>query len=132
MQANEKTQTNETADPFVLIDPPLDNYVMIYIPNTYDIDKELDQDLREEHIEIFQAFFSSAFGGYSMFSGRGGWYSSELQRHICEDILYIKAFCTSESLKKYKQELYNNILHMKKELQQEAISVEINNKLYFV
>ncbi|MBQ9254748.1 MAG: hypothetical protein IJ180_08255 [Bacteroidales bacterium] len=106
----------------------LNSRVAIYIPSTVDVDKTT---CNKRQVEKVQSKLSSMFGGATCTQAYGGWLSMA-GNLVTEDVTICYAFCTEEQLQSHIKEIVNICLALKKEMSQEAISLEINNKLYFI
>lgn len=107
---------------------PLNHKISIYVPGTKDVNKETDNG---EHVKKIIGVLSDMFGGATAGEHLGGWRSNSGEI-VTEKITIVYAFCNEESLKSNIQNVLNVCQKLKKELSQEAISLEIDNKLYFI
>ena len=106
---------------------PLTEKVGIIIPSTIDVNKEIDN---TEYVNAAIEKLSLLFGGATAVNQSGGWVSNEYGL-VLENSTKVYAYAEkldNESL----NEVYIHAENLAKALNQEAVAVEINNKLYFV
>jgi len=106
----------------------LDNNIKIYVPSTVDIDKNIDT---SKQIDNTLTLLSTKFGGSTSTKGVGTWVS-ETAGLVKEDVTICESYCTGSALGKSLTEVISYCNELKAELSQEAISLEVNNKLYFI
>ena len=106
----------------------LDCKVAIYVPGTVEIDTEF---CNEEQVRKTLEFLADTFGGSTENKAMGAWKTAN-GNLVTENVSYCFSFCTSEQLEQNIERVYSYCLEMKKEMGQEAVSLEVNNVLYFV
>lgn len=106
----------------------LSTKIAIYVPSTIDIDKPVNN---SEWIEKTAVFFSDLFGGCTSFEASGYWIDSN-KKLIKEQPVVVYAYTTEEKAQEAEEKIISFVMDMKKEMQQECISVEYCNKLYFI
>ena len=106
----------------------LDNNIKVYVPSTTDVDKKVDT---SKQIDNTLTLLSSKFGGSTSTKGTGTWVS-ETSGLVKEEVTICESYCTGSALKNSLTEVIEYCEDLKKELSQEAISLEVNNKLYFI
>ena len=106
----------------------LNTKISIYIPSTLDIDKPVDN---AKQVEKTACFLSDLFGGCTAFEAAGYWIDSN-KKLIKEKPVVVYAYTTEEKAREAEEKIIDFVQQMKKEMQQECISVEYNNRLYFV
>lgn len=106
----------------------LDHNIKIYIPSTIDIDKTVDT---SKHITEGLNLFSSLFGGATKYDAVGAW-SSQTRGLVTENIIVIESYATKEQAVAGLDGVVKFAGKLKTELRQEAISLEYDNKLYFI
>lgn len=104
--------------------------VSVYVPSTKDVNKKMSSDEHQKYIDRVLTELSNLFGGATAYDAKGSWVSQ--QGLVLEDIKVCKSYCSSEQLKSGVDKVITLCMELKKELSQEAISLEINNKLYFI
>lgn len=101
--------------------------VAVYVPSTFNINESIDNSF---YVHEVLKEFSEIFGGATAISADGAWVSSK-KGLVLEENKIIYSFC-----EKLTNETVDKILDicqwLKKEMEQEAISLEINGKLYFI
>lgn len=105
----------------------LSSKVTLYIPATKNVDQEIDN---AEYVDQAASLLADLFGGSTSTPALGYWLSqSGLVR---EKTTLVFAYCSDLDL----QEKIDNVIDfcesLKKELQQEAVSLEINGEMYFI
>lgn len=107
---------------------PLNHNVKIYVPTTINIDQNFDS---SEFTQKTLKFLAEKFDGSTSYEAFGAWVTKE-SKLVTEKIIICESFCKEKDLNEAMEEVYNYCLNLKTELKQESISLEINNKLYFV
>lgn len=102
--------------------------IAIYVPSTLDIDKPVDN---AEQVEKTACFLSDLFGGCTSFDASGYWIDSN-KKLIKERPAVVYAYTTEDKAQAAEGKIIEYVMEMKKEMHQECISVEYNNRLYFV
>jgi hypothetical protein len=106
----------------------LESNVKIYIPGTIDINTISDN---TKYVNDTLKLLSDYFGGSTSYQAIGCW-NSVNSGLIKEQITVCESYCKEIDLKKHIESIINYCEDLKKELKQENISLEVNNKLYFV
>lgn len=102
--------------------------VAIYVPATVNIDVAIDN---SDMVEKTAIFLSDLFGGCTACNVSGYWITQEKQL-VRENPVVVYAYTTEEKAREAEEKIISFVMDMKKEMQQECVSVEYNNKLYFV
>ncbi len=105
----------------------LTHYVSVYVPSTMGVDTPVDN---AAQVRDTKAQLSTLFGGCTATLAEGSWVSNAHEL-ITESVTVCKSFAqalTDESLDK----VYTIAHELKVAMGQAAISVEIDNELYFV
>ena len=112
----------------------LDNNIKVYIPGTINMNQEIDN---SKYVDIALNLFSGLFGGSNKHSAlkltekvTGTWISNK--ELIKEKINIVESYCTEKQLKDNISEVIEFCEKLKYDLNQEAISLEVNNKLYLI
>ena len=106
----------------------LSSNVKIYVPSTIDVDKTIDT---AQYVDNTLKKLSKAFGGATSYNALGCWESAE-KGLIKEHIIVCESFCSQSQLEREIDNIIEYCEDLKRVLKQEAISLEVNNKLYFV
>lgn len=106
----------------------LESNVKIYIPGIIEINKSFDN---TEIVNKTLILLSDYFGGSTSYAAIGCWNSIN-KGLIKENVTICESYCKEIDLKKHIESIINYCEDLKKELNQENISLEVNNKLYFV
>lgn len=106
----------------------LDHNIKLYIPSTKDIDKAADNGA---YITEALELFGQLFGGATSYDASGAWVS---QSHglVVEAVKIVESYATSEAVAGGIESVLRLALKIKRELNQEAVSLEYDNRLYFV
>lgn len=106
----------------------LDCKVAIYVPSTVDVDKEVNNE--QQVLQIIKKL-SPLFGGATASDAVGGWVANDGQT-VIEKIKIVYSYCTSEQLKENIDTILEICENLKKEMLQEAITLEINGQVKFI
>lgn len=106
----------------------LDCKVAIYVPSTVDVDKEVNNE--QQVLQIIKKL-SLLFGGAAASDAVGGWVANDGQT-VIEKIKIVYSYCTSEQLKENIDTILEICENLKKEMLQEAITLEINGQVKFI
>jgi len=106
----------------------LDCKVSIYVPSTYNVKEEVDN---TEQVRRVIKELSLLFGGATASNAVGGWVT-ESGDTIIEHVTIVYSFCTSEQLNTKFDKVYEIAERIKKEMEQEAVTLEINGQVKFV
>lgn len=106
----------------------LKSKVAIYIPSTININQSIDN---SEQVKKACVFLSGLFGGCTAVNASGSWISVAGDL-IQEPVTIVYAFCSKYQLMRAKKSIVKFCKNICSEMSQEAVSLEINNQLYFV
>ncbi len=106
----------------------LNHKVCVYVPSTQGVSTEADN---SKHIEATAELLSNCFGGATSTEAVGYWVSDE-EGLVKEHPVLVYAYAKEEDFIKYIDLVLDYCNELKKALQQEAISLEVDNKLYFI
>lgn len=108
----------------------MNSYATIYVPSISH-DRPAPIELVNSIRAQVKKVMAKLFGGFTEYQVQGGWYSSELDIVIEETIFQVKSF--SDSIDPAQvAELETLAQYIKTELDQEAVSIEVNNDLRFI
>ena len=105
----------------------LSNSVSVYVPSAIG-DKPFDNSL---YTEAIAGILSKLFGGATVHPSVGYWID-DVGKVTKEPVSIVQSFGTAEAIKKHSLAIAALANYLKSVLEQEAISVEINNKLHVV
>lgn len=105
--------------------------VRLYVPSTMDVDVAMRENEHAEEVNHALAKLGSWFGGATSYEALGAWVSPEAGL-VKERVTIVESYCSEEDLQGHAQEFVEYAEDMKKRLGQEAVSVEVNNELYFI
>ena len=106
------------------------NQIGIYIPTTTDVDQEIDT---SGYIQKTITFLGEIFGGAmaSSSEAHGVWNSEEVGL-VSETIHIVRTFVTQAELDRYLGDVLEYIERLKFVLRQEAMALEVNQKLMLI
>ncbi len=102
--------------------------VALYVPSTTDTDKPTDNAAQVERVA---SRFCEMFGGATAQQSAGYWLS-ESAGLVREAVTIVYAACTAEQLREHLPDVLQLAQQIKAEMQQEAVSAEINGTLYII
>lgn len=106
----------------------LSSKVSIYVPSTTNVSEQTDN---TEQVRKVMSKLSEMFGGATASEAVGGW-MSQTAGLVLEKVTIVYAFCKETDLQNNIGEVLAICEDLKKEMQQEAISLEINGQLSFI
>lgn len=104
------------------------NHIGIFIPTTFDVNNYIDT---SEYIDRTLEFLGERFGGATSEEAKGIWNSEEIGL-VGEKLFKVHTYATSKDLKKFMDEVVEFVKVIKEELKQEAMAMEINQKLTLI
>ncbi len=102
--------------------------ISVFIPTTVDVDQILDT---SEVVERTLKFLAQRFGGATSKQAQGVWNSDEMGL-VGETVFIVNTFVTQADLNKYLDEVVDYIKQLKDELRQEAMAMEVDQKLTLI
>lgn len=106
----------------------LDCKFAVYVPSTNDVNKACDN---TEMVKYVLAELSKLFGGATASKSVGAWMSDK-EGLVLEDVTIVYAFCTSEQAGEHFADVYAICEKIKREMNQEAVTLEYNGQVKFV
>lgn len=107
----------------------LDHQAKIFVPSTTDATETCDNSNMVEFVQIELAML---FGGFTTYKANGGWVSDE-HGLISEPVTIVSANFTNEQYTNGNlQTIIDIAKKVCKDMSQEAVSMEIDGKLYFI
>lgn len=106
----------------------LNHNIKLYIPSTINADTAINS---EKYINDTLSLFSGLFGGATSYEAKGAWLSN-VKGLIVEKIVIVESYATSQQIDLNIEKVLQHALKIKKELNQEAVSLEYDNELYLV
>lgn len=102
--------------------------VAIYIPTTTDGDQPMDT---SRFVEEAKSFMGERFGGATGKAASGVWYSEKLGM-VNEVVYHVHSYTTPDQLNRHLDEVVAYIRELKHTLRQEAMALEVNNRLTLI
>lgn len=106
----------------------LSSKITVYIPATNNINKEIDN---SKYVNECAALLSECFGGATSTPALGYWLSN-VEGLVKENTTLVFAYCKESDLEKNLDKVVTYCDNIKKELNQEAIALELNGEMYFI
>ncbi len=106
----------------------LDHNIRLYIPSTVSVDKKINN---EQYVKDTLSLFSDLFGGATSYRAIGAW-TSQAKGLVTENVTIVESFARSKEVEAGLEAVLKYAISLKKLLLQEAISLEYDNKLYFI
>jgi CRP-like cAMP-binding protein len=104
------------------------NNIALYIPTTVDVDKKIDT---SQYVDKTLAFFGERFGGATSKQAQGVW-NSEQVGLVGETVYIVNSYVTQTDLNTFLDEIIEYVKEIKVELNQEAMALEVNQKLTLI
>jgi CRP-like cAMP-binding protein len=104
------------------------NQISVFIPTTLDVDKQVDT---TPYVEKTLKFLAERFGGATSKEAQGVWNSEEVGL-VGETVYIVQSFATQNDINQHLDSVIDYIKKLKIELRQEAMALEINNKLSLI
>ncbi len=107
----------------------------LYVPSTEKDNK--GQDIRvsdaeyEARINDAEKKMSKLFGGYTKVDTQGGWYNADKGKLVEEDVATVTSFTKIEDFEENKSKFEDYVEKIRKEYEQDAMSIEFEGDLYF-
>lgn len=108
----------------------LKHKVAIYVPSTVEGSKPAPAELVAKWVKASKVKLANLFGGFTAYNGHGGYFST-VHGLIEENVVIVQAHTDEEGLTKVP-EVRALALEIAKDMQQEAVSVEVDGVLSFV
>jgi len=107
----------------------LDHNIKLYIPSTKNANESTDN---TAYINEALELFGACFGGATAYDALGSWVSND-KGLIVEPVKIIESYASKEALTNGGlAKVLQYAKKIKTELKQEAVSLEYDNKLYFI
>ena len=106
----------------------LDCKVSIYVPSTTNVSETCNN---SEQVRKVITELSKMFGGATASEAIGGWVCADGQT-ILEKVTIVYSFCDSTKLAEHFDEVYEICERIKREMSQEAVTLEINGQVKFI
>jgi len=102
--------------------------ISVFIPTTTNIDEVSDT---SAYVDKTMALFGKQFGGATCSEANGVWNSSR-GALVSETVNIVSSYTTEDGLNKYVDDVIEYVKVIKKELNQDAMAIEINKKLILI
>ncbi len=106
----------------------LDHNIKLYIPSTVEANKPVDN---TPQVDEALRLFSKWFGGATANRAVGAWNSDKVGL-VKEKVTIVESYCTAEQVEEYIGLVVEHGKKLKRDMSQEAISLEYDNKLFFI
>lgn len=102
--------------------------VAVYVPGTRNVNESVDNSVQ---VRRTITELSQMFGGATATEAIGGWVCDSGET-VLEKVTIIYSFCTSEQLNERIEDIISICENLKREMTQEAITLEINGQVKFI
>lgn len=106
----------------------LNSRFAVYVPSTLNVDEKHNN---SQEVDYVMKRMSLLFGGATSTPAKGGW-MSEKGNLIIEDVTIVYSYCTTEQAIENFNAVISICNKLKKEMKQEAITLEYNNQIKFI
>ncbi|MFI5342730.1 MAG: Crp/Fnr family transcriptional regulator [Chlamydiales bacterium] len=104
------------------------NQIGIYLPTTIGVDSRADT---SSFVKKTLALMGKLFGGATYEKAKGLWNSQEVGL-VEEEIHLVRSYCSQAELDKHMGEVVDYVETLKQDLHQEAMALEVNQKLMLI
>ena len=108
----------------------LNHKIAIYIPSTINGNVAAPTEMIEKWLRASKIKLASLFGGFTSYSGMGGW-MSDTHGLIEEPVIIVQAFADTDGLAQLDQ-VRELAKEMASDMGQEMVSVEVDGTLNFI
>lgn len=105
--------------------------VKIYVPSTINTNQTLDKSTTQAKVDETLEFLGRLFGGSTSLKAYGSWVTATGEL-VKERVIIVMSYCDQSSLEEHIEDVISYAERLKADMSQEAVSIEINNELYFV
>lgn len=102
--------------------------IAVYVPATVNVNEQIDN---TEYVKQTIGELADLFGGATATQAVGGWRCASGDV-VLENTTIVYSFCTTEQLNAHFDDVYNICQRIKQEMQQEAVTLEVNGQVAFV
>ena len=106
----------------------LSSRVTLYVPRTINVNETTNN---ETQVKKVLTAFCGWFGGATASEARGGWLSQSAGL-VIESVTIIYAYCKENDLSANFENIIKLATEIKNEMQQEAVTLEINGQIAFI
>jgi len=106
----------------------MDNKVSIYVPSTVNVNQRINNN---KQVMAIIKKLSLLFGGATSYKCTGGWVADNGDI-VTEKVNIVYSFCDKKSLNNNLANVINICQQIKKDMKQEAVTLEINGKAAFI
>lgn len=108
--------------------PALKHSIALYVPSTFNVDEHIDNRV---FVASTRRLFSEFFGGATSFKATGSWVTGNSV--VNESVVIVKSYSSDDDFNTHNlTEVLKFAGYLKEFLRQEAITLEIDNQLYFI
>ena len=106
----------------------LSHKVTVYVPATSGVNQQTDN---TEQVRRTAALMADCFGGSTSTAALGYWLSP-VAGLVAENTTVVFAYASDKDLQAHIGRVVDHCEEIKREMQQEAVALEINGEMYFV
>jgi RNA binding exosome subunit len=100
----------------------------MYIPTTMDVDRQIDTSL---YVQRALELLGDLFGGATSDDAKGVW-KSDTEGLVGETVYIVTSYVTQTDLDRHLARIVDFVEGLKRELKQEAMALEVNEKLMLI
>ena len=102
--------------------------VALYVPSTTETNKATDNGTQVQRV---LTEFCQMYGGATATQAAGGWLSKSAGL-VVESVTIIYAYCTRKARRANMRRLLALAASIREDMRQEAVTIEVNNKIAFI
>lgn len=122
--------TKEEKRRYVDLELPVEQAVIV--PSTQNVDKKISTEQMQRRVQKVKKYLAKKFGGFTSDKEVGGYYSSDKDKVIQEDVNIVTSYATKKSFSKNREALLKQLGKWGKKWGQESIGYELEDDLYYI
>ena len=103
--------------------------VKVYVPSTVRISENADNQAMADYASRLMGQW---FGGATQHTALGTWERKDNGQLVHEKVTIVESYARTEQLEEHIMDVLSLAEEIKEELEQEAVSIEVNNTMYMV
>jgi hypothetical protein len=108
----------------------LGHSIRIYVPSTVEVVRGAIE-LQADVVQRTMTIMGKCFGGSTAYNAQGAWISEQVGL-VIEQVVIVESFATADAVSKHLPTILEYCLQLRKEMKQEAVAMEYDNRLYLV
>lgn len=122
--------TKQEKKKYVELELPVEQAIIV--PSTQDADKKISPMKMRKRVQEVKRYLAKRFGGFTSDRGVGGYYSSNKNKVIQEDVNVVTSYATEKAFAGNRKRLLKQLGKWGKEWGQESIGYEIEDDLFYI